>query len=100
MHRARGSATGLADVSDCVQKDRVLEKGAVLDRLVDPEDVLLDDPARSQVQVADLAVPHLPVGQADRLSRCVETSAGEPLPEAVEDGGPGERDRVSLALVA
>ena len=43
----------------------VLEEAAVGDRVVDPRQVLLDDRAGAEVEVADLGVAHLPVGQAD-----------------------------------
>ena len=47
----------------------VLEEGAVGDRVVDPRQVLLDDRAGAEVEVADLGVAHLPVGQPDVAAR-------------------------------
>ena len=43
----------------------VLEEAAVGDGVVDPGQVLLDDRAGAEVEVADLGVAHLPLGQAD-----------------------------------
>src|SRR6185369_4963558 len=56
--RALGGVDRLAD-------DRVRVESAVLDAEVDADDVLVDDAPGAQVQVADLAVAHLSVGQAD-----------------------------------
>ena len=47
----------------------ILVERAVGDRLVDAHDVLIDDAARAQVEVSDLAVAHLPVGQPDVVAR-------------------------------
>jgi hypothetical protein len=41
------------------------EETAVLDRGVDPGQVLVDDPAGAQIHVPDLGIAHLPVRQAD-----------------------------------
>ena len=54
----------------------VLEERAVLDRLVDPQQVLLDDRARAEVEVPDLGVAHLPLGQADRRPPGVSVVCG------------------------
>ena len=47
----------------------VVEQRAVLDRLVDPREVLLDDRAGAEVEVADLGVAHLALGQPDGARR-------------------------------
>ena len=47
----------------------VLEEGPVGDRVVDAQQVLLDHGAGAEVEMADLRVAHLPVGQADRSAR-------------------------------
>ena len=51
--------------SQAAEQRLVLEEAAVGDRVVDPGQVLLDDRAGAEVEVADLGVAHLPVGQAD-----------------------------------
>ena len=61
-------------------QDLVLGQRAVGDRLVDAREVLLDDGARAEVEVADLAVAHLPVGQADRAAARVELSCAGSAP--------------------
>ena len=38
---------------------------AVGDRLVDPRQILVNDPARAEIQVADFGVAHLAFGQTD-----------------------------------
>ena len=77
------------------QQRRVLEEAAVGDRVVDPGQVLLDDRAGAEVEMADLGVAHLPVGQTDVASLGRELGARVALPEAVEDRRPGEGDRVA-----
>ncbi len=56
----------------------VLEEAAVGDRVVDPGQVLLDDRAGAEVEVADLGVAHLAVGQADVAALGGELRVGKP----------------------
>ena len=76
-------------------------QGAVLHGLVDAREVLLDDRAGAEVEVADLRVAHLALGQADRPSAGRQLGARATCPEVVEDRrrgqvdgvpGPGRRD--------
>ena len=50
----------------------VLEERAVVDRLVDAHQILVEPPARADRQVADLAVAHLPGRQPGSLARRLE----------------------------
>ena len=75
----------------------VLEEAAVGDRVVDPGQVLLDDGAGAEVEVADLGVAHLPLGKADVAPLGRELGVGELRPEPVEDRRLGDRDRVAGA---
>ncbi len=75
----------------------VLGERAVPDRLVHPHQVLVEDPARADRQVADLRVPHLARRQADRLAGGLEGRVRVLAPEPVEDGRVGELDRVAGA---
>ena len=77
------------------QQHLVLEQRAVGDRVVDPRQVLLHDRSRAQVQVADLGVAHLPLGQADVAPARRQGRARVAPPELVEDRGLGERDGVA-----
>ena len=52
-----------------VAQHPVLEERAVVDRIVDPREVLAHDLAGAEVEVADLGVAHLAVGQADGAAR-------------------------------
>ena len=79
-------------------QDLVLGQRAVGDRLVDAREVLLDDGARAEVQMADLAVAHLPVRQADRAAARDERRVRIARPEVVEHRGLGERDGVPRAV--
>ena len=53
--------------------------------LVDERQVLLDDRARAEVEVADLGVAHLPVGQPDGAAAGGQRRVRVALPERVED---------------
>ncbi len=50
-----------------VREDRVLRERAVLDRAVDPGQILIHDAAGPEVQVAHLGVSHLPAREAHGL---------------------------------
>ena len=79
------------------EERRVLEERAVLDRLVHAHQVLVEDPAGADRQVADLGVAHLAGRQADRLAGGVERRVRVLGPEPVEDGRVGELDGVARA---
>ena len=51
-----------------LDEDLVLLEGAVLDSVVDSRKLLEHDAARTDVEVTDLGVAHLAVGQADVLA--------------------------------
>ena len=71
------------------------KKRAVVDRLADARQVLVDDAAGADVEVADLGVAHLPGGQADGRARRVERAVRVGRPEPVEDRRVGERHGVA-----
>ena len=93
-------ATIRDDTPACVHEHGVREEAAVLDRIVDPNEILLDDTTRAEVQVSDLAVAHLSAGQADRFLRRCEQRARRARPEAIPGRHVRHRDRVALALGA
>ena len=78
----------------------LLDASPIGDGAADAHDVLRHHAPGAQVEVSDFAVSHLSVAQADRPPRRVEARSRKPLPQTVEDGRPGERDPVPLALVA
>ena len=82
--RVQAPAPGLARRAAGVAQGLVLEEAAVGDRVVDARQVLLDDRAGAQVEVADLGVAHLAVGQADVPSRGGESRVRIGGPELVE----------------
>ncbi len=72
----------------------ILEERAVLDRLADPGQILVEAAAGADRQVPDLRVAHLAGGQPDGLSRGNERRVRVGRPEPVEYGRVRERDRV------
>ena len=89
---ARGLARARAQAA---AQDLVLEEAAVGDRVVDPRQVLLDDRPGAEVEVADLGVAHLAVGQADVAAGGGERRVRVALPELVEGRRVGLGDRVA-----
>ena len=61
---------------------RALEERAVLDRLVHAHQVLEEDPAGADRQMADLGVAHLAGREADRLARRLQRRMRVPRPRA------------------
>ena len=76
-------------------EDLVVEERAILDCLVDPEQVLLDDRSRPQIEVAHLRVAHLALGQPHRGAPCGERGVRIAVPQVVEHGRVGLLDRVA-----
>lgn len=77
--------------------DIVLSELALLDGLVDADDVLPDDAAGADVEVADLRVAHQALGQADGQRRGLELDIARlALGEGVHDGRLGGRDGVAV----
>src|SRR5690348_12441290 len=72
----------------------VLEQGSVRDRAVHPLEVLVEDAPRTDRQMADLRVAHLPGRQADGLAGRSERGVRVARPQRIEDGRLGELDRV------
>ncbi len=82
-------------VVDQLGQHRVVVERARLDRLVDPHDVHVDDAPRAQVQVPDLAVPHLPHRQTDVVLGSSDQRPGPALVDPVEVRGARHPDGVS-----
>ena len=75
----------------------VLGERPVLDRVVDARQVLTDDRAGAEVEVPDLRVAHLPVGQPDGAPAGRQLRVRVARPQLVEDRRVGQRDRVARA---
>ena len=98
---ARGDEPEQVDVAAVVARalhrgdeGRVLEERPARDRAVHAHEVLEQDAAGADREVADLGVPHLPRRKPDRLARGRELGVRVPLPERVEDRRVRELDRV------
>ncbi len=87
-------AATLARASERREQRLVPRERAVLDRAIHPREILEQDPARPDREVADLRVPHLPGRKAHRLARRRECRVRVPLPESVEHRRAGELDGV------
>ncbi len=93
--QVQASARAVAGPLAGAEQGLVVEEAPVGDRVVDPGQVLLDDRAGAEVEVADLGVPHLALRQADVAALGGELGVGVATPEPVEDRRLGKRDRVS-----
>ena len=76
-------------------ENRIALETSVLDGAIDPGEILIDDPARADVEVTDLRVALLAGGQSDRLpcggKRRVRPARPERVPVWLVGGG----DRVA-----
>ena len=88
------SAALLRPLEGAVER-RVLEERAVADRDVHALEILEEDPARADREMADLGVAHLALRQPDRLSRGLQRRVRKLAPEPIEDRRPRELDRVA-----
>lgn len=77
-----------------------IEERSGTDALRYPDQVLHDDSARAEVEMADFAVAHLPGGQPDGKAARVEERARRRVPDLVPDRGPSEFDRVVSGVAA
>src|SRR5205814_10166750 len=62
----------LARGVECFYGNAIARELAVRDRFVNPSEVLVDDPPRSKVEMADLGITHLSFGQTDVRSACAQ----------------------------
>lgn len=76
------------------------EKFAGQDELIDAGDVHLNDAAGAHIEVADFAIAHLTLGQADGRAGSVNQGVRKFREEAVVIGLTGERDGVALGFGA
>src|ERR1051326_4499112 len=57
-------------------RDMIARELACRDRLIDPSEVLINDAARSQIEMANLGIAHLPFGQTNVGSTRAQFAAG------------------------
>ena len=86
--RARGEQFGIG------------EKAAVVDRGIDPGQVLVDDAAGAEVHVPDFGIAHLPVRQADMAAGGFDQRVRLRRPQRAPVRQLGLRQRVVLRIVA
>ncbi len=82
------------------EQQRLAEKFAAGDELIDARDVHLHDAARADIHVAHFAIAHLPFGQADGRTGGVNQRVGKFLEQAVVIGLAREGDGVALGFGA
>ena len=73
---------------------------AVRDRVVDARQILHHQPARADVEMSDLGIPHLPRGQTDLLARRAQEGVWTACPQPVERGRVRLPDGVVGRIVA
>ena len=80
------------------EQQRLLEKCAARDELVDAGDVHLHDAAGANIQVAYFAVAHLPFGQADKGAGGVDQRVRKFLEQAIVMGLARKGDCVAFCF--
>src|SRR5262249_9776881 len=93
MKRRSGGPCGLHGI----QEHCVTEEASTLDSRIYSRDVHPDDAAGADVQMADFAIAHLAIGQADRITRAFNQGVGIVLQPFVQVRSVGECDGVALA---
>ena len=90
----------LPGAGDGFSQRRIARKLAVLDGEFDPRVVLVDDPSRPDIEVADIRVAHLTGRQAYVQFRSLDQRMREVRPQAVPVRRIGEFDRIVRRGVA
>ena len=83
---------------DSFLQNLVFREGAVTDGEVDAGEFLVNDAAGAEVEVADLGISHLALGQADLQAAGLESAPGIVLIETVVDRCFGEEGGIALFL--
>ena len=96
-HEVKG-LVGSGAIVHSLDEDLVLLEGTVLDGVVDTRELLEDDAAGADVEVTDLGVAHLTVGQADVLAGSTEGGMRIVRIQAVDKGRIGRAHGVVGAL--
>src|SRR6187397_892466 len=84
------SASGVFHVSAERDQGLEVEEAATRNALVDAHEVLRHHASGAEVEVPDLAVAHLALGETDGQPACVEQRMWLGGPEPVPDGGVAE----------
>src|SRR5262245_56510899 len=74
---------GAGSLAESLLEDRVGRQFAILYCFVDPGEVLIDDAARSEIQMTDLRISHLTAGEADVRTTGTQATAGIGLIEKI-----------------
>jgi len=91
MHRL---ACGLGFVHDCAQHF-VLKEAPIVHRSRDARDLLTYDTPRADVEMSDLGIPHLPLGKAYGLTRCLKRCPGKRLEHGIQDRSVCSKDGIA-----
>jgi hypothetical protein len=82
--------------SGCLRKGGIREEAPVRDRGVDAREILEHRTTGAQVEVTDLAVPHLSLWEPDGLGRRVQSCVRPPIDQVAPHGHARRSDRVSV----
>ena len=82
------------------EKQRLAKKFAARDECIDARDVHMNDAPRAHIQMAHLAIAHLPFGQSDKWSGGVDQCVWKIRDEAIVIGFARKSDGVSLGFGA
>jgi hypothetical protein len=92
--QAEDVQTSLGAVLHGPAQGRVFADIAAGDQLIDARDLHLDDAPGADIEMADLAVAHLPFGQADERPIGADERVRVLFPKAIEIGLAGHGDGV------
>jgi hypothetical protein len=89
------TVAGVLGADECLLEHPVRGQLTALDGLVDARQVLHHDGARTEVEMADLRVAHLALGEADRSTARHEERVGVAVPQLVEHRSARQRNRIA-----
>src|SRR5579885_3620207 len=84
------------DVFNGLEKGGILVKTAIFNGLADPRIILQDTLARTNILMTYFRVAHLPLRQADRLSRGLDRSMGPFVGNFIDIGGASKGNSVAF----
>src|SRR5947208_14423556 len=88
----------VADIGHGPQQYRIPLEGSIANREIDPGQVLVDDPAGADVEVANLGVPLLALRQTDGLAGRGQYRVRPSFPECIPVRLPRGGDRIGGGL--
>jgi hypothetical protein len=80
--------------SNCPKQSVIFHERAILDGLGDAHDILINNSARSEVEVSHFRISHLSIRKAHRQSRSAKECIGTAIKQCVHRGSSAKRNGI------